>query len=246
LQAKNIRIVPREKAMALGNVLGRYARRLDRELGLQAWLRGEPRPPRGGFDLAGEKIIDWGWICVNLPVGPKRGLEIGCGESPILPGMLTRGYDVTCVDLNDTITTELQGFRFIRGDFNQIELLPGFDVIVACSAIEHFGLAGRYGSKADPDADIKGMTKIRSLLSSRGQAFITVPIGSDALHNPWHRVYGKERLPLLLNGFTVQESRFWTKRPWGPWHETTLVHALDHPVDLRRYALGQFVLVKND
>lgn len=231
--------------MALGNVLGRYARRLDRELGLQAWLRGEPRPPRGGFDLAGEKIIDWGWICVNLPVGPNRGLEIGCGESPILPGMLTRGYDVTCVDLNDTITTELQGFRFIKGDFNQVELPPGFDVIVACSAIEHFGLAGRYGSQADSDADIRAMVKIRSLLSNRGQVFITVPIGSDALHSPWHRVYGRRRLPLLLEGFTVQQSHFWIKRPWGPWHETTLVRALDEPVDLKRYALGQFALVGN-
>ena len=229
--------------MVLGNTLRSCAKRLDRELGFRAWLRGEPRPPRGGFDLAGEKIIDWGWICVNLPVGPKKGLEIGCGESPILPGMLTHGYDVTCVDLDATITTELQGFRFIKGDFNQIELLPGFDVIVACSAIEHFGLAGRYGSTADPDADIRAMTKIRSLLSNRGQAFITVPIGSDALHIPWHRVYGRERLPLLLNGFTIKESRFWVKSPWGPWHEAVLTHALDQPVDLQRYALGQFLLV---
>jgi hypothetical protein len=231
--------------MALRNVVGRYARRLDRELGLRAWLRGEPRPPRGGFDLAGEKIIDWGWICVNLPVGVKRGLEIGCGESPILPAMLAHGYDVTCVDLDATVTTEVQGFHFIQGDFNQIELLPGFDVIVACSAIEHFGLAGRYGSKADPDADIRAMTKIRSLLSNFGQAFITVPIGSDALHMPWHRVYGRERLPLLLSGFTIEESRFWTKSHWGPWHETTLTDALDQPVDLQRYALGQFLLVGN-
>jgi len=228
---------------ALGNILRSYSKRLDRELGLRAWLRGEPRLPRGGFDLAGEKIIDWGWICVNLPVGPKTGLEIGCGESPILPGMLTHGYDVTCVDLDATITTELRGFRFIKGDFNEIELLPGFDVIVACSVIEHFGLAGRYGSTADPDADIRAMTKIRSLLSNRGQAFITVPIGSDSLHIPWHRVYGRGRLPLLLNGFTIKESRFWTKSPWGPWYETTLMHALDQPVDLQRYALGQFLLV---
>lgn len=231
--------------MALRTVVGRYAMRLDRELGVRAWLRGDPRPPRGGFDLAGEKIIDWGWICVNLPVGPKRALEIGCGESPILPSMLTHGYDVTCVDLDATITNELQGFRFIKGDFNQIELLPDFDVIVACSAIEHFGLAGRYGSVEDPDADIRAMTKIRSLLSSSGQAFITVPIGSDALHMPWHRVYGRERLPLLLSGLTIQESRFWAKDPWGPWRETTLAHALDRPVDLQRYALGQFLLVGN-
>ena len=44
---------------------------LDREFGVRAWLRGEPRPPRGGFDLAGEKIIDWGWICANLTLAEK-------------------------------------------------------------------------------------------------------------------------------------------------------------------------------
>lgn len=231
--------------MALSNVVQRYARHFDRQLGIRAWLRGEPRPPRGGFDLAGEKILDWGWICVNLPSGPKRALEIGCGESPILPAMLAHGYDVTCVDIDATITSELSGFQFVQGDFNQTELHPSFDVIVACSAIEHFGLEGRYASNSDPEADLKAMSRIRGLLSDVGKAFITVPLGADAVHMPWHRVYGRERLPDLLSGFRIQESRFWIKRPWGPWQESTLKHALDQPIDLQRYALGQFLLVGN-
>ena len=53
---------------------------------------------------------------------------------------------MTGVDLDPTITAELNGFTFIRGDFNRIELLPTFDVVVACSTLEHFGLEGRYGS----------------------------------------------------------------------------------------------------
>lgn len=228
--------------MNLGYQFGCFARKLDRALGLRAWLRGEPRPPRGGFDLAGEKIIDWGWICSMLPAGPRRALEIGCGESPILPGMLTRGYDVTCVDLDSKILSELNGFNFIKGDFNEIALVPGFDVIVACSSVEHFGLAGRYGSASDSDADMKAMRKIHTLLSSGGEAFVTVPVGSDAVHQPWHRVYGRERLPQLFDGFAIKRSCFWTKTPWGPWYQTTLKHALDHPVSIQRYALGQFVL----
>jgi hypothetical protein len=229
--------------MNLGHVLGQFAKRIDRELGVREWLRGHPRPPRGGFDLAGEKIIDWGWICVNFPAGPRRALEIGCGESPILPAMLARGYEVTGVDLDSTIAAELNGFTFIKGDFNRIELLPPFDIVVACSTLEHFGLEGRYGSKRDADADLKAMSKIRSLLSTRGRVLITIPIGRDAVHTPWHRVYGKNRLPLLLEGFTIAESCFWTKVPWGPWYETTLQNAFDQPVTLQRYALGHFVLV---
>ena len=53
--------------MALGNAIGTVARRVDRRVGVRAWLRGDPRPPAGGFDLDGEKLLDWGWICANLP-----------------------------------------------------------------------------------------------------------------------------------------------------------------------------------
>jgi hypothetical protein len=231
--------------MHFGYELGRCIKKLDREFGVRAWLRGEPRPPRGGFDLAGEKIIDWGWICANLPSGPRRALEIGCGESPILPGMLTHGYKVTCVDMDKTIVHELNGFNFIEGDFNDIELVPEFDIIVACSSLEHFGLAGRYGSQADSDADLKAMKRVHSLLSSRGEAFVTIPVGRDVVHMPWHRVYGPERLPQFLQGFTIKRSCFWAKKPWGPWYETTLKHALDHPISIHRYALGQFLLTKD-
>jgi hypothetical protein len=146
------------------------------------------------------------------------------------------------VDLDSRVTTEVNGFTFVKGDFNQTGLVPSFDVIVACSAIEHFGLPGRYGSAQDWEGDLKAMEKIQSLLSPKGQAFITVPVGSDAVHLPWHRVYGRKRLPLLLQGFTVAEARFWAKNHWGPWYETTLSNALNQPVEIQRYALGQFIL----
>ncbi|HWR14698.1 MAG TPA: DUF268 domain-containing protein [Terriglobales bacterium] len=222
--------------------MGQLAHGLDQRFGVRAWLRGEPRPPRGGFDLEGEKILDWGWICVNLPEGPKRALEIGCGESPVIPAMLARGYDVTAVDFDARIAREISGFTFIRGDFNQVGLVPGFDVVVACSAIEHFGLSGRYRSDEDTNADLRAMKKVRSLLSKDGIVFLTIPIGLDAIHAPWHRVYGSERLPMLLEGLVIVRSRFLLKNPHGPWYETTLHNAFNHPVMLQRYALGEFVL----
>jgi hypothetical protein len=228
--------------MTVGKTIGTLAKRLDAHFAVRSWLRGEPRPPRGGFDLAGEKIIDWGWICVNLPPGPKRALEIGCGESPVIPAMLARGYDVVGLDLDPKISNELSGFSFVRGDFNTVELTPGFDVIVACSAIEHFGLSGRYGSAEDEAGDLKAMRRIRSLLSPNGIAMLTIPVGTDFVHRPWHRVYGRERLPLLLDGFAVVQSRFLVKEPQGPWRETTEDIALNQPADILRYALGEMIL----
>lgn len=228
--------------MKVASAAGRIAKKFDRQFGIREWLRGEPRPPKGGFDLAGEKIIDWGWICVNLPPGPKRALEIGCGESPVIPAMLAHGYEVVGLDFDQEISHQLSGFRFVQGDFNTAELTPGFDVIVACSAIEHFGLSGRYGSDEDESADLKAMCRMRSLLSTAGIVLLTIPVGSDVVHRPWHRVYGDQRLPLLLDGFRIIQSRFLVKEPWGPWREAAKDVALAQPPDIRRYALGELML----
>lgn len=215
------------------------AKNLDRRLGIRPWLRGEPR---GGFDLAGEKLIDWGWICANLPRASQRALEIGCGNSPVLPTMLALNYEVVGVDLDATVVREISGFSFIQGDFNQVKLSDGFDVIVACSAIEHFGLSGRYGSSEDEDGDLKAMQKIATLLKPTGLLFLTIPVGADMVFRPWHRVYGEKRLKSLLNGFEVVQSRYLVKEPWGPWHSVTYDVALQAPAEQARYGLGEMIL----
>ena len=230
--------------MSFGEMLGTVARRLDHKFGIQAMLSGEPRPPVGGFDLKGEKFLDWGFICANLPPGPKRALEIGCGRSPIVPAMLALGYDVSAVDLSIGLSKQIAGFKFIMGDFKEITLDSGFDVIVACSTLEHIGLSGRYGSQEDEDGDLKAMRKIAALLEPDGLLFLTVPMGTDAVYKPFHRVYGRQRIRLLLEGFDVVKSCFFVKEPWGPWRRANQDVALDFPADIRRYALGEMLLRK--
>ena len=232
--------------MALGHAIGAMARGVDRRFGVRAWLRGEPRPPAGGFDLDGEKLLDWGWICANLPRGRKKALEIGCGESPVIPTMLAMGYRVVGIDLGDRLAGLVSGFEHVRGDFNQIDVDSDFDVVVACSAIEHFGISGRYGSYEDPTADLKATQKVLHHLTSGGLFFLTIPAGRDVVHRPWHRVYGKNRLPELLQGFEIVSQRFLKKQPHGPWQEASQDEALDYPVEIQRYALGQFILRKPD
>jgi len=193
--------------MTLGRTLGTVAKRLDQQLGIRAWLTGEPRPPAGGFDLDGEKLIDWGWICAHLPREPKRALEIGSGKSPTIPAMLALGYQVVAVDLCTDMSRQIEGFQLLLGDFNTLEIPAGFQVVVLCSVVEHVGLSGRFDSTEDAEGDLKAMQKVSSLLHPEGCVFLTIPLGQDVVHRPWHRVYGRDRLPRLLEGFEVVKSR---------------------------------------
>ena len=230
--------------MSIRTIAKRVLKAADDAAGLRAWIAGEPRPPRGGVDLDGEKLIDWGWVCVNLPAGPRRALEIGPGKSPIIPAMLALGYDVTAVDLSRDISRLFSNIRFHFADFKEIESDKGFDVIVLCSVVEHIGLSGRYNSEEDRDGDLKAMRKAFEWLNPRGQLFLTIPVGKDAVHRPWHRVYGQGRLKQLLEGFSVVQSRYLVKQPWGPWHIANEVDALSFGPDIQRYALGEFILEK--
>ena len=51
--------------------------------------------------------------------------------------MIALGYDVVGVDLDRSVANQITGFKFIQGDFNRIELTPGFDLIVACLSLIH-------------------------------------------------------------------------------------------------------------
>jgi len=82
-----------------------------------------------------------------------------------------------------------------------------FDIVLSISSFEHDGL-GRYGDKLDPNGDIKAMNVVKSKMSEKSLLFLSVPIGQDCLEWNVHRVYGKIRLPMLIDGFEVVWSSF--------------------------------------
>jgi hypothetical protein len=160
--------------------------------------------------------------------------------------MIALGYDVTAVDLSLDISSIFGGVNFHYGDFVEMERGAMFDVIVMCSVVEHIGISGRYNSSEDPQGDLKAMRKVFTMLAQAGLLFLTIPVGQDTVHKPWHRVYGKTRLRLLLEGFEIMQSRFLIKTPWGPWQPAAEKDALSFGPDIQRYALGQFILRKED
>ncbi len=66
----------------------------------------------------------------------------------------------------------------------------------------------------------------------------------DAVFAPMHRVYGKERLPKLLTGWSVESEEYWTKSSGNKWIETEKEKALTAKVEEKLYGIGLIVLKK--
>ena len=73
---------------------------------------------------------------------------------------------------------------------------------------------------------------------------LTIPVGQDAVFAPLHRVYGKKRLPRLLDGYLVEKEEFWIKDKKNRWISCDRKVALNYNVSWNVYALGLFVLRK--
>ncbi len=122
-----------------------------------------------------------------------------------------------------------------------------FDQIINCSTVEHVGLSGRYDSTDHPDGDLRAMEILAGMLAPGGRMILTVPVGQDGVFSPYHRVYGRDRLPALLRPFSAVEEQWWCKdmvrRAWVP---TNRERALNEAGSESAYALGLFVLSRND
>lgn len=83
-------------------------------------------------------------------------------------------------------------------DQNPIE----FDAAISISSFEHDGL-GRYGDPLKPDGDLAALKKMKCILKEDGILYLSVPIGFDKIVWNMHRIYGRKRLPLLLEHWTL-------------------------------------------
>jgi len=202
------------------------------------------------LNLWGDRDIEWSWIEARIPPGPGKALDFGCGGSHL--GLVTaeRGYDVLAIDLGEIQWPYVHSkLRFRRCDLMDLDE-KGFELVLNCSTVEHVGLAGRYGVEQDqPDGDIEAMRKLRHVMKPGGTMLLTIPVGQDRVFPPMCRVYGKERLPRLTDGFEVVEEKYWKKDDANRWVKCSRQEALEFecsmgsPDPLQNIcALGGFVL----
>jgi hypothetical protein len=118
-----------------------------------------------------------------------------------------------------------------------------FDQIVNCSSVEHVGLGGRYGSGESSDGDLEAMGIMADALADGGRMILTIPVGRDGVFAPQHRIYGEERLPLLLERYRIAEEQYWHKQG-AAWTPTDRATALATEGSESFYSLGLFVLAR--
>ena len=115
------------------------------------------------------------------------------------------GIPIT-IDYNEVKYDSIR-YKFWSIDTLKENIASGFkfDCILNISSVEHDGL-GRYGDPINPDGDLETMNLLRSYLKLNGLMFLTVPVGNDSIIFNHHRIYGKHRLPKLLDKWLVVDS----------------------------------------
>jgi SAM-dependent methyltransferase len=200
-------------------------------------------PHSGQPTLAGDREIEWTWTLAHVRREPGRVLDFGSGNGMMALGAAFAGNSVVAVDLEpEQYPFHPHRVEYVQGDFNVLDNEPhSFDQILNCSSIEHVGLAGRYGSADDPDGDLRAMEKMSRIVKPDGDMVLTLPVGLDAVHRPVHRIYGKQRLPRLLEHWDVREEAYWAK-PTGRFEPVSREQALAEAGSASYYALGLFVI----
>jgi SAM-dependent methyltransferase len=213
-----------------------------------------PKELEPTIDLSGDREIEWSYIASRMPAGSGSVLDFGAGHGNMSIHAVQKGYQVLALDLEaNPFRWSHPNLKRIQGDLLKLDLPErSFDYILNCSTVEHVGLTGRYGvSVEETDGDLDAMRKLRNLLKRDGKIVMTVPCGQDAVIVPLHRVYGKKRLPQLLQGYEIEEQCYWMKHSDNCWHPADRESALhyvptSHPTKPAccSYALACFVLGK--
>src|SRR5262249_15509701 len=181
-----------------------------------------------------------------MPEHAGRGLDLGPATSftPLIAAF--NATEVVGLDLSAvSVPFSLPNLSYKRGDILAGDLPEGtFDTIVNCSTTEHIGLSGRYGSSEAPDGDLRAMRMLRDRMAGpEARMIFTIPVGRDAVARPYHRIYGRDRLPRVLERFRIVTEAYFAKLgSLNIWQPVSREAALDVEGSESFYALGLFVL----
>jgi len=137
------------------------------------------------------------------------------GKRVAVMGSIEPVYESICLFYGGKPTT-IEYNKIISEDPRVVVMTPEeydknpvkFDAAFSISSFEHDGL-GRYGDPLNPNGDLQAMRKMKSMVNPGGLLFLAVPVGRDTLVWNAHRIYGRLRLPMLLEGWRILDVFGW-------------------------------------
>mmetsp|Transcript_45480 Transcript_45480/g.91770 ORF Transcript_45480/g.91770 Transcript_45480/m.91770 type:complete len:482 (-) Transcript_45480:172-1617(-) len=147
------------------------------------------------------------------------------GQTVLIVGSNVPWYESICIAFGAStcVTLEYNELRYEHEDINTVSVAEWssmrakgtpcdmkrspancrFDSVWSISSFEHDGL-GRYGDPINPNADLSAMENLLDNVDPQsGLVFLSVPVGSDTVQWNEGRIYGAERLRLLLARYVV-------------------------------------------
>lgn len=163
----------------------------------------EHRAGAVGILLVNERIVEQPFVFAQVGPAPQRILDLGGAESTVALSLATLGHDVTVVDPRGYPVAH-PNLTVSACRLEEHAPAAPYDVAVALSAVEHFGLGHYAGAEGSAD-DRAALARLRELVRPGGRLVLTVPFAAQASADDFQRVYDLAGLAELLAGWRVEE-----------------------------------------
>ena len=156
-----------------------------------------------GVLLVNERIVEQPFVFAEVGAARRRILDLGGAESTVALSLATLGHDVTVVDPRGYPVAH-PNLTVAAVRLEDHDPPAPYDVAIALSAVEHFGL-GHYEA-GPPSQDARAaLGRLREQVRSGGRLLLTVPFAAQAGVDAFQCVYDSGGLEELLAGWHVDQ-----------------------------------------
>jgi len=156
---------------------------------------------------------------IPIPEGAKL-LEVGAAEADFVTPLKTLRPDLHITIMDQRKFPPRPGAdAFVLDDLLDPAVFPpaSFDVVIACSVIEHVGI-GRYDDRKHPDGDTIAMANIKIWLKPDGVLYMDVPYRPKGESTAFRQYNEADLQSRVIKGWTETDREYFAPpHPDGPY-----------------------------